>query len=160
MFSVTINGNTIEELYANVEAILANKPGANAQAYSAAPVPPAQPTAPAAPPAVFTAPPAQVPHANPLTQPPAMPPQQPAAVAPPAQMPPAPPAAPAQPPAAAAPTYTLDQLAKAGAALAQSGQMEAALALLARYGVQTVNQLQPEQYGAFATELRALGAQV
>jgi anaerobic glycerol-3-phosphate dehydrogenase len=38
--------------------------------------------------------------------------------------------------------------------------MNEALAVLAKYGVQTVNQLQPEQYGAFATELRALGAQV
>jgi hypothetical protein len=65
----------------------------------------------------------------------------------------------AQPPAAA-PTYTIDALAKAGAALAQSGKMNEALALLARYGVQTVNQLKPEHYGAFATELRALGAQV
>ena len=32
--------------------------------------------------------------------------------------------------------------------------------LLGRYGVQAVTQLQPEQYGAFATELRALGAQI
>ena len=59
-----------------------------------------------------------------------------------------------------APTYTLDALARAGATLAQSGKMQEALALLARYGVQTVNQLKPEQYGAFATELRALGAQI
>lgn len=69
-----------------------------------------------------------------------------------------PPASPV--PVAVAPTYTLDALARAGATLAQSGKMEEALALLARYGVQTVNQLKPEQYGAFATELRALGAQV
>ena len=34
------------------------------------------------------------------------------------------------------------------------------LELLGRYGVQAVTQLQPEQYGAFATELRALGAQI
>ena len=63
-------------------------------------------------------------------------------------------------PIAPPPAYTLDQLAKAGAALAQAGKMNEALALLAKYGVQTVNQLKPEQYGAFATELRALGAQV
>jgi anaerobic glycerol-3-phosphate dehydrogenase len=61
---------------------------------------------------------------------------------------------------AAAPTYTLDALAKAGATLAQSGKMQEALGVLARFGVQTVNQLKPEQYGAFATELRALGAQL
>ena len=34
------------------------------------------------------------------------------------------------------------------------------LALLAKYGVQAVTQLKPEQYGAFATELRGLGAQI
>lgn len=60
----------------------------------------------------------------------------------------------------ATPTYTLDALARAGAALAQAGKMQEALTLLAKYGVQTVNQLKPEQYGAFATELRALGAQI
>ena len=71
------------------------------------------------------------------------------------------PAAPVNPvPVTAAPSYTLDALARAGAVLAQSGKMEQALALLAKYNVQTVNQLKPEQYGAFATELRALGAQL
>lgn len=71
--------------------------------------------------------------------------------------------APAAVPAAvptAAPTYTLDALARAGAALAQAGKMNEALAVLAKYGVQSVNQLKPEQYGAFAAELRALGAQI
>ena len=63
-------------------------------------------------------------------------------------------------PVSAAPTYTLEALARAGAVLAQSGKMEEALALLTKYGVQTIHQLAPDQYGAFATELRALGAQV
>ena len=87
-------------------------------------------------------------------------------------MPPAPAAAPAAPPAPApapaapavpvttAPTYTLDQIAKAGASLVDAGKMEPLLALLSRYGVQAVTQLAPEHYGAFATELRALGAQI
>ena len=74
---------------------------------------------------------------------------------------PAPAPAPVNPvPVTATPADTLDALARAGAVLAQSGKMEQALALLAKYGVQTVNQLKPEQYGAFATELRALGAQL
>jgi len=60
----------------------------------------------------------------------------------------------------AAPSYTVDQLARAGAELAQSGKMQQALALLAKYGVQTINQLKPELYGEFAAGLRALGAQV
>lgn len=63
-------------------------------------------------------------------------------------------------PVAGAPTYTLDQISRAGASLVDAGKMEQLLALLGRYGVQAVTQLQPEQYGAFATELRALGAQI
>ena len=78
---------------------------------------------------------------------------------------PPPPAVPAAPPApavpvAGAPAYTLDQLAKAGAALVDAGKMESLMALLAKYGVQAVTQLPPAQYGVFATELRALGAQI
>ena len=59
-----------------------------------------------------------------------------------------------------APTYTVDQIARAGASLVDAGKMEQLLALLARYGVAAVTQLQPDQFGAFATELRALGAQI
>ena len=170
MFTVTINGNTIEELYANVQAILNTKPGATV-APQQLELPPAQPAAQV--PANPTLPAAAVPTA-PMTPAPSTPaasvtpptmtfPSEPAPAAPtvpqqPVMQPPT--AAAALPPQAAPPTYTLDQLAKAGAALAQSGKMEQALALLAKYGVQTVNQLQPEQYGAFATELRALGAQL
>lgn len=95
----------------------------------------------------------------------------PAPVAPVATPTPAPaPAAPAQTvaptnpaptvPVTTAPTYTLDQIAKAGASLVDAGKMEQLLALLAKYGVQAVTQLQPDQYGVFATELRTLGAQL
>jgi hypothetical protein len=76
---------------------------------------------------------------------------------------PAPAAPVAQAPAAVpvtAPTYTLDQIARAGASLVDAGKMEQLLALLARYGVAAVTQLQPDQFGVFATELRALGAQI
>lgn len=63
-------------------------------------------------------------------------------------------------PVTGAPTYTLDQISRAGASLVDAGKMQQLLELLGRYGVQAVTQLQPEQYGAFATELRALGAQI
>jgi hypothetical protein len=63
-------------------------------------------------------------------------------------------------PVPGAPTYTLDQISRAGASLVDAGKMQQLLELLGRYGVQAVTQLQPEQYGAFATELRALGAQI
>lgn len=63
-------------------------------------------------------------------------------------------------PVAGAPTYTLDQISRAGASLVDAGKMQQLLELLGRYGVQAITQLQPEQYGTFATELRALGAQI
>lgn len=63
-------------------------------------------------------------------------------------------------PVAGVPTYTLDQISRAGASLVDAGKMQQLLELLGRYGVQAVTQLKPEQYGAFATELRGLGAQI
>lgn len=97
----------------------------------------------------------------PVTMPPAtVVPTQPT----PAPVAPAQTAAPTNPapavPVTTAPTYTLDQIAKAGASLVDAGKMEQLLALLAKYGVQAVTQLQPDQYGVFATELRTLGAQL
>ena len=81
------------------------------------------------------------------------------------------PTAPATPPAmpapvapaaapTAAPAYTTEQIAKAGAELAQAGKMPQLMALLQQYGVQAVTQLRPDQYGEFATALRGLGAQL
>ena len=145
MYEITIKGNTPAELFAN----LAQMAAANAN------------TAPAAVPQIPAAPaPAAV---NPTAaQPPVAAPAAAATVpnAVPAPVAPAPSTAPAAAVPTAAPTYTLDALARAGAALAQAGKMNEAVAVLAKYGVQTVNQLKPEQYGAFATELRALGAQI
>lgn len=111
------------------------------------------------------------PVATPVTPAPVPPVTMPPATVVPTQPAPAPaPAAPAQTvaptnpapavPVTTAPTYTLDQIAKAGASLVDAGKMEQLLALLAKYGVQAVTQLQPDQYGVFATELRTLGAQL
>lgn len=111
------------------------------------------------------------PVAAPVTPAPVPPVTTPPATVVPTQPAPAPaPAAPAQTvaptnpapavPVTTAPTYTLDQIAKAGASLVDAGKMEQLLALLAKYGVQAVTQLQPDQYGVFATELRTLGAQL
>lgn len=119
------------------------------------------------------------PVATPVTHAPVPPVTMPPATVVPTQPTPAPvatptpalaPAAPAQTvaptnpaptvPVTTAPTYTLDQIAKAGASLVDAGKMEQLLALLAKYGVQAVTQLQPDQYGVFATELRTLGAQL
>lgn len=122
----------------------------------AAPVTPA-PVTPAPVPPVTT-PPASVVPTQPTPAPVATPTPAPAPATP-AQT-----AAPTNPapavPVTTAPTYTLDQIAKAGASLVDAGKMEQLLALLAKYGVQAVTQLQPDQYGVFATELRTLGAQL
>lgn len=57
-----------------------------------------------------------------------------------------------------APTYTLDMIARAGAALVDAGKMDALCGLLAKYGVEALTALDPAQYGNFANDLRALGA--
>ncbi len=145
MYEITIKGNTPAELFANLAKAASATPAAPAAVNPTAVQPPV-----AVPTAVTAA--ATVPNPAPFVSAAAPAPVAPAPVP---TVPPAPAAVPI-----AAPTYTLDALARAGATLAQSGKMQEALALLAKYGVQTVNQLKPEQYGAFATELRALGAQI
>lgn len=72
----------------------------------------------------------------------------------------APPTSSPAPVTTSAPTYTIDAIAKAGTSLVDAGKMDALLALLAKYNIQAVTQLDPSQYGAFATELRGLGAQI
>ena len=91
--------------------------------------------------------------------------QPPAAVAPTATPAAAP--APVQPsvappvvPVAAAPTYSRDQIMTAGAALIDAGKINELMGLLNTFGVQAVTQLKQDQLGAFATELRKLGAQI
>lgn len=118
---------------------------------------PVAPVTPAPVPPVTT-PPATVVPTQPTPAPVATPTPAPAPVAPAQTVAPTNPA-PAVP-VTTAPTYTLDQIAKAGASLVDAGKMGQLLALLAKYGVQAVTQLQPDQYGVFATELRTLGAQL
>lgn len=114
--------------------------------------------APAAPVPVQTAP-TPTPTPAPVAAPAPAPAPAPTPAAPPVTPMPTT-AAPAPAVPVTAPTYTLDQIAKAGANLVDAGKMEQLLALLTKYGVQAVTQLTPDQYGAFATELRALGAQI
>lgn len=101
---------------------------------AATPVAPVQAAAPVAPVAPAAAPVAPVQAAAPVVQ-----------VAP-----------------TAAPTYTVDQLAQAAALLADtSDQARAAvLALIRQHGAQTIMEIKPDQYAAFAAGLRALGAKV
>ena len=57
-----------------------------------------------------------------------------------------------------APTYTLEQLMQASAQLMDKGQPP--YDLLQKYGITMLTELNPENYGLFATDLRAKGAQI
>lgn len=91
------------------------------------------------------------------TQPPVSVPAAPAAAAmPPVQ--PAPPASTGVPTAAV--TYTLDDLARASMVLMDSGRQVELINLLSQFGAASLTELKPNQFGAFATALRGLGAQI
>ena len=85
----------------------------------------------------------------------------------PAQAAPSPAPAPSAPaptavPTSPAPQITGDMVAKAGADLiaANPSVMGQLNALLQKYGVSCAQELRPDQIGAFATEMRALGARI
>ena len=63
-------------------------------------------------------------------------------------------------PLAQPPQYSVDQIMAAGATLMDAGKVNELMALLHSFGVQAVMDLKPEQLGAFATEMRKLGAQI
>lgn len=91
----------------------------------------------------------------------------PVSAAPPAPAATAPVAAPVMPPAApapvvptSAPQYTYEMLFNAAAALMGQNKGPQLQQLLAKYGIQRLPDLPPEQYGAYATDLRALGAKL
>jgi len=157
MFSLTINGNTPAELFVNLKKMV--------EAQSANPIPtvPGPSTLPAAgTPTSYTAPtPAIVPVLSPTVQPVPVAANVPAAQAPNnSTLTTAATVSPLGPvPVAAAPAYTLEQLSRAGAALLP-GKMTEVQALLAKYGVKSAHELPVEYYGAFATDLRLLGANI
>ena len=59
-----------------------------------------------------------------------------------------------------APSYTADDLARAAMTLMDSGRQGDLINLLAQFGTEALTQLPQEQYGAFATALRGLGAPI
>lgn len=59
-----------------------------------------------------------------------------------------------------APTYTMEDLAKAAMTLMDAGRQNDLIALLNKFGVSSLPDLSPAHYGAFATDLRGLGAQI
>ena len=70
--------------------------------------------------------------------------------------------APTPAPVTAAPSFTTAQVAKAGADLMQNnpGLQPALVDLIHRYGAQTVQEIPQDKLGAFATELRQMGAKI
>lgn len=59
-----------------------------------------------------------------------------------------------------APAYSMDQLAVASTQLMDAGKRNELLQLLSTFGVAALTSLPTEQYGAFATKLRELGANI
>lgn len=58
------------------------------------------------------------------------------------------------------PSYTQDDLVKASMTLMDSGKQGELISLLGQFGVNALPELPPEKYGAFATALRGMGAQI
>lgn len=108
--------------------------------------------------------PMDVMEAVPVASQPVTPAPSPAPVTPapvPAMNPPQPAApAPAPAPVPAAPKIDMNAISRAGAGLIDQGKMQEVLAVLAKYGVQVITQLQENQFEAFAADLRALGAAI
>lgn len=150
--NVTVNAPELAEALNNLAAALKGakpEPAASkaGKADKPAPVPPADYMPPA-----DTAPAPATP-ASAVTPAPAPAPA-------PVQAPVTPAPAPAPVPVAPAPTYNRDQIMTAGAALIDAGKINELMGLLNSFGVQAVTQLKQDQLGAFATELRKLGAQI
>lgn len=57
-------------------------------------------------------------------------------------------------------TYSTDELASAAMGLMQQGMQTQLQGLLKQFGVAALPELSKEQYGAFATALRGMGAQI
>lgn len=56
--------------------------------------------------------------------------------------------------------YTLDELARAAMVLMDAGRQNELLALLGKFGVDSLPNLPQQQYGVFATALREMGARI
>lgn len=142
---ITVTFNSLNELKAFTEKVLVGDAGSSVDLRAATQEPAQQtpvqkmPTAPAAP----TAPIAPV-----------------APAAPAAPTAPTAPAAPAAPVPTTQVSYKPDDLARAAMSLMDSGRQPDLIALLGQFGVVSIPDLRPEQYGAFATALRGMGAQI
>lgn len=145
---ITVTFNSLNELKAFTEKVLVGDTGSSVDLRAATEEPAQQtpvqkmPTAPVAPTA------------------PAAPPAPAAPAAPAAPTAPVAPATPAAPVPTTQVSYKPDDLARAAMSLMDSGRQPDLIALLGQFGVVSIPDLRPEQYGAFATALRGMGAQI
>lgn len=65
-----------------------------------------------------------------------------------------------QPVPTTAPQYSLDDLTRAATPLMDAGKQSELVALLRSFGINTMPELKPENYGAFALKLREMGANI
>ncbi len=63
-------------------------------------------------------------------------------------------------PVAVQPTYTIGKIGDVAGERVRAGKRPELLALLDKYGIGGLNQLRPEQYDAFAADLRAIGGNI
>lgn len=150
MFEVTINIPGLKELAEAIMGISAGKNGAPVQGAAQSQQLPAQQIAPPVQPIPVVQ---QTPavQSTPVVQ------QTPVQAAPvtPQSVPPVKNTVPTS-----TPSYVLDDLARAAMTLMDTGRQAELQALLAAFSVNSLPELQPERYGAFATALREKGAQI
>lgn len=70
------------------------------------------------------------------------------------------PTVPVSAPTALARQYSFPDIQRAATGLCDAGKRDAVMALLEQYQIKALSGLSPEQYGAFATALRGLGAKL
>ncbi len=158
---ITARFVNLEEMREFADFITApNGPGqGSAQQMGAAPS--GQTAAPVAQPAAAHSITPPAPAAQPPAQPVPAAPAAPTPVQPPAQQTPPVPAQQAQTAVpTTAPTYTLEDLGRAGVAAQEMGKDAEVRALVASFGVSTLQELPETQYGAFAMALRSMGAPI
>lgn len=177
--NITVNFDSLEEMKAFAVALIEEGAAEVIKtANQTAPTTPADPVPFQPTPVPSTQPTSQVPVQQPASvQPQPVPPVQPTPQAPvqPSQAPQTQPTPqvpvqqpqPVQPqPTSQAPVttstpqYTLEDLARAAVPLQDAGRGQDLMALLQKYNVMSMTQLDPSVFGAFATDLRALGAQI
>lgn len=175
--NITVNFDSLEEMKAFAVALIEEGAAEVIKtANQTAPTTPVDPAPVQQPAPVQPQQPAPVPPMQPTPQVPVQQPVQPAPqvpvqtqpVQPTPQTPPPvqtqqpTPQAPVQPQpvTTSTPQYTLEDLARAAVPLQDAGRGQDLMALLQKYNVMSMTQLDPSVFGAFATDLRALGAQI